>query len=999
MTPAYQSPAILAQLSQQAETALTEKRFQDAIALCRKILHIDPQSSIAYQTIGKALLATGDLEQAVSSYQEAIALRPDQPELYANLGSVRAQQKQWQEALKCYQKAIELKPDFAGVYRNIARLWERLNQPETAAQAREKAYSLEPETVKPQERLKLGDDFLKLGQTTKAIAHYQRVIEAKPNWLEAYQRLGKALEKAGRWEEATETWKKAMSCSPQTSTDTNLPAPNQELETLKQTCQSYLEQKNWEKAIAAAKQALTIQEDAVTWHLLGKAQQGAQQPQASAQSYRHAIALHPLPESYANLGSLYAAEKQWEKAITHYQAALKIDAQQAGIWRNLARAYSKAGEAEKSALAWYRAYNLAPTAENAQQHLKLGDRLVEHGKIDEAIACYQQAIKQNPQWSLAYSQLGEALKKAGRWEEATESLRKAIESQAPPTQEILPEEKNGHDPTKALLEKAIENDDPQTYLDLTQVYLEQKQWRKAIATARQALMIQPTASAHRWLGKALQGAGESKQAKESYESAIALQPNWADPKVDLADWYSNRKQWRKAIAHYQEALKLDKTHVEAYRGLAKAFKNLGQQAKATEYYYQTLSQESSPETCLELAKRLIQQKKYQEAIACCRQAIALDPNFTQAYHELGTLLVHQGNLAEGIQSYRQALQQNPDSPATWQLLGKALNQWGQQEEAEVSYRQAEWLLTRSQPSSDSNRQISTPKRQGSSTDQALVIQQQAEIALQQGDTETALKHYREAFAYLTGKKNSQETIKIFLFSETETGQLSLDNSGNQSLASLIRLTLVANAFPTFTKGLAWFLEGLAKLKQGNSSSEFSQNGKGKNVNPVIDVTSQTSSEESLTLANHQQSFPSFTTLEAQIKASIEAEDLDRALITCKKLIEYYPQQGEGYKLLGQVYEKQGQLSLALQAYQSAIELRSAPEAIALQPENVELLFSCGKICASLEQWEQAINHYQKALQQNPQRWEIYHYLGDALVASGDTKGAIAAYERAVNLSN
>lgn len=998
MTPT--SP--LTQLHQQAETSLSQKNFQKTIALCRQILKTQPQSAPAYKTLGKALAATKDFDGAARAYQQAITIAPDSPEAYANLGSIRAQQKQWQDALKCYQKAIELKPDFAGVYRNVARLWERLNKPEQAVQAWEKAYSLEPETVKPQERLKLGDEFLKLGQTEKAISCYQRAIEAQPNWLEAYHRLGDALEKEGRWEEATETWKKAMSCGQQQGETKTAIADQPEpaakngqatsIEATRRTCQDYIEKKQWSEAIAAAKQALALQEDAQLWHLLGKAQQGAKQPQAAAQSYRNAIALQPLPESYANLGSLYAKEKQWESAIAHFQEALKIDSERAGIWRNLARAFAGAGNAEKAALAWYRAYRLAPSEESAEQHLKLGDTLMGYGKLTEAIACYQFAIEQKPNWSLAHSQLGEALQKAERWEEATASLRRAIECQQeetpqnPPDSSLVPE-KNGYDASKALLEKALENDDAETYLRLTQVYVEKEQWQRAIAAARQALAIQPDAISYRWLGKALHGGKQMQEAKQCYKAAVSLKPSWAEPKVDLGDWHSTQQQWRQARTCYQEALKLDHSNVAAYRGLAQAFEKLGQRAKATEYRYQALSQEGSAQECLELAKGLARQKRLEEAISCCRQALSLEANFPEAYQELGTLFARQGQIAEAIKSYRQALQQNPDSAATWQLLGKALVILGQQEEAAVCYRQAEWLLTRSEQSY-SQKQLPSPQNFGTGVEQALAIQQQAEAALQQGEPEAALKQYRQAFAYLTGKKPSQGQVDIFLFSETESEQLSLENYGNQSLASLTRLTLIAETFPTFTKGLAWFLEGLAKLKGGKawpSSPNVSEQPKEKKIDPVIDISSEASEEAE----KEPQEPESSRVLADRARACLEAGDLDRCLVTCQELVEHYPQHAAGYKLLGQARHKRGEFSLALEAYRSAI---------ALHPKDVEVLIQSGQVSAKLEQWQDAVAHYQQALEHDPKRWEVYHYLGDALQASGDIEGAIVAYEKAVELA-
>jgi glycosyltransferase involved in cell wall biosynthesis len=47
--------------------------------------------------------------------------------------------------------------------------------------------------------------------------------------------------------------------------------------------------------------------------------------------------------------------------------------------------------------------------------------------LEEAVAAYQSAISQNPNFYLAYHNLGETLEKLGRWEEAVEAYRRAVQ--------------------------------------------------------------------------------------------------------------------------------------------------------------------------------------------------------------------------------------------------------------------------------------------------------------------------------------------------------------------------------------------------------------------------------------------------------------------------------------------------------------------------------------------------------------------------------------------
>ena len=703
---------------------------------------------------------------------------------------------------------------------------------------------------------------------------------------------------------------------------------------------------------------------------------------------------------------MYAAQKQWQNAIAHYQKALKLDSQQAGIWRNLAKAFSQAGDAGKAAEAWYRAYRLEPNQHSAEAHLQLGNTLAEQQKWEEAIACYQNAVAGSPNWALAHYRLGETLKQAGRQEEATASLRRAIEchgeestlsedsSGQSNSQELTVNQEN-HSPveqgaetdrSKKLLKQALETDDGETYIQLAQAYLEKQQCQRAIAAARQALAIQPNANAYRWLGIALQQNNQIKEAKQCYQAAISLQPDWAEPNVDLGNWHLAQKQRRQAINCYRQALKLDSNHSTAYRGLAQAFQGLGKQSKALECRYLALSQandETTAEDCIELARSFARQKQWEKAIACYRKALHLNSQETAVWQELADILAHQGQLQEASTYYRQVLQENPNSIKSWQALGKMLTQLGEREEAEACYEQAQWLLT-----ADREKQSSATVESNETTvASALKLQQEAEASLEQGDSELALKKYQEAFAYLTGQNIASKQIDIFLFSSDNVERLSLSNSGNQSLASLKQFTFFSTTFPTFTKGLSWLLEKIAKLKWLTSghfpANIYWEKQKQQPIEKTIEVTPENATEQDTEVADE-----SVQVLARRARACLEARDWARCILNCEEMLKHDPIRSEGYKLLGQARHGQGELSQALEAYRKAISLN---------PQELEARVWCGQILAGQEQWQDAIAYYRQALQQDPQRWEVYHLLGEALEASGDIDCAIAAYQKAIEL--
>ena len=79
-------------------------------------------------------------------------------------------------------------------------------------------------------------------------------------------------------------------------------------------------------------------------------------------------------------------------------------------------------------VAWYKDWVTSnPDAFAAQ--IGLGQRLREKNRVDEAIVCFRQAIRLEPQLAVAHSGLGEALHKDGQLDEAIASLKEAIRLQ------------------------------------------------------------------------------------------------------------------------------------------------------------------------------------------------------------------------------------------------------------------------------------------------------------------------------------------------------------------------------------------------------------------------------------------------------------------------------------------------------------------------------------------------------------------------------------------
>lgn len=108
----------------------------------------------------------------------------------------------------------------------------------------------------------------------------------------------------------------------------------------------------------------------------------------------------------------------------------------------------------------------------------------------------------------------------------------------------------------------------------------------------------------------------------------------------------------------------------------------------------------SPEAKELLVKGLITASRdnaFEAALVYYNQAIAIDPDFTEAWMAKGVALHNLGSYAEAVACLDRALAIDPADAAAWSLRGIILDSWGCPDEAAACYRKARELDSRYQP--------------------------------------------------------------------------------------------------------------------------------------------------------------------------------------------------------------------------------------------------------------------------------------------------------------
>jgi protein O-GlcNAc transferase len=119
--------------------------FDEAEALCRTILRGKAKHFDALHLLAVVRSGLGRLQEALASYDKALAIRPDNAEALNNRGITLEDLKRFEDALASYDKALAIKPDYAEALYNRGNALHALKRFEDALASYDKALAIRPD--------------------------------------------------------------------------------------------------------------------------------------------------------------------------------------------------------------------------------------------------------------------------------------------------------------------------------------------------------------------------------------------------------------------------------------------------------------------------------------------------------------------------------------------------------------------------------------------------------------------------------------------------------------------------------------------------------------------------------------------------------------------------------------------------------------------------------------------------------------------------------------
>ena len=256
-------------------------------------------------------------------------------------------------------------------------------------------------------------------------------------------------------------------------------------------------------------------------------------------------------------------------------------------------------------------------------HNKLGYDLAMLGRVPEAVAHYEQALRLKPDYGLAHLNLARSLVRLDRYPEAIRQYEEALRLKLPGAE---------------------------TEAELSDALLHEGRTGEAIAHCRAALRLTPTwAPGFNNLAYALLLTGRVDEAIAAYRGAVRLDPRYAAAWVGLGYALIQAGRPAEAVAPCTEAVRLQPGFADAHNTLGIAFAQTG---------------------------------RMPEAIAQFEQALRLDPRLADAHSNLGNALSEAGRSQNALDHYEEAVRLQPDYAPAHRNLAAELQRAGRSAEAQ-----------------------------------------------------------------------------------------------------------------------------------------------------------------------------------------------------------------------------------------------------------------------------------------------------------------------------
>ena len=188
------------------------RQVDQAEAIYRRVLQIQPDQADALHYLGVLLHQRGQSAEGWKLLERAIALRPQMPHFHCNAVPALLAMKRYDEAIRCSERAILLKPSYGEAFYMLGLAWRYKGDFDKATEFYRKAVEAKPEHAEAWNAL--GTRLREKGDLVEALSCYNRALAIYPTFADAHNNVGLTLRDMGQMDEALAAHRHALELLP-----------------------------------------------------------------------------------------------------------------------------------------------------------------------------------------------------------------------------------------------------------------------------------------------------------------------------------------------------------------------------------------------------------------------------------------------------------------------------------------------------------------------------------------------------------------------------------------------------------------------------------------------------------------------------------------------------------------------------------------------------------------------------------------------------------------
>ena len=399
------------------------------------------------------------------------------------------------------------------------------------------------------------------------------------------------------------------------------------------------------------------------------------------------------------LGILYQAQNQFQKAIAQYWKSMSLDEDSDLYSLALASVlfHCKQGREAIQVLQTF----LERHPESLPSIRFLCRIYIQEGQFDQALASAQKGLVLDPSDSYGHYLLGVSHEGLKQFEEAKDELEQAV-ALAPSFAEahlelglLYSADQKTFGLAAENLEMAISSglDRPDVHKNLGFVLLKLGEYEKAVEQLKLALQGSPDyvephyllADAYRKLGmkeKAAAALERFQSLRTAAQERLAVENRGPRLYAQGMDLLSKQAAPEKAYAAFLKSVEASPHMDLGFYRLAQIDFRRGNSQRAADWIRQAIQVYPLDARYHFVLARLVEQTDVAGSLDALKTAIDLNPTNADYHNLLGNLLLKQDDFRGAVQSYRRAIKMDPDDPIPHLNLATTLPRIGAVQEAE-----------------------------------------------------------------------------------------------------------------------------------------------------------------------------------------------------------------------------------------------------------------------------------------------------------------------------